>query len=221
MSNSCFCGGAGGSAVSLARCREVVHHEGVPCRHHLRDDAHHRRGGRSMDTPSWRITEVQDGSLCWVPVKTRPSPRVLPPKNAASGLTPGARRAPADPRREPPKIVGGPGGRVESQGRPAASAVGTAMEENTSGRPERASPPWCLDPRTRHEGPWPAGVHGASGYAPWQARHPPGWLFKELTSSARHGDRTADHPVRLRRPPLHGGESTAKPHPPRQVDVGP
>jgi len=52
------------------------------CRHRvLHEHTSHRRGGRNKGTPSWRITEGQDGSLCWVSVKTRPSPPVLPPKS--------------------------------------------------------------------------------------------------------------------------------------------
>ena len=133
--------------------------------------------------------------------QTTPSGDAVHPSTEGNELQNASKAKPASPRREPPKIVGGPGGQAESQGRPLAIAVGTAMEVNTSGRPERASPPgaWIQGPGRRVLGP--QGFTGASGHAPvekpatrigWQFRpkpahaagacmkaHPPGWRLKE------------------------------------------
>ncbi len=87
MPNSRFCGGAGDSAVSMTRYRERV-----PCRRHVSHErVHHRQRDGSEGTPSWRITEGQDGSLCWVTPKTRPFPQVSPTNNATK-LTRGVSR---------------------------------------------------------------------------------------------------------------------------------
>ena len=47
-------------------------------------------------------------------------------------------------------------------------------------RPVGSGPTGCLDPRTRHEGPWPAGGHGGAGSRPRESmqtavcKRPPG-----------------------------------------------
>ena len=95
---------------------------------------------------------------------------------------------PADLRREPPKIVGGPGAASIFAG----SASGHRRRYGDGRKPQwptrEGESPWCLVPRTRHEGPWPAGVHGGVGLRP---RGKPatrqGGKVKELTLKALHG----------------------------------